>query len=56
VAADEKTVISCLASDICLFGFSSLFFHCGFSSLAKKKIKERKKRKKKDKKEGGIPS
>lgn len=40
VEADEKTLISCLSSDIWLFGFS-LFFTAAFSSWQKKKGKEK---------------
>lgn len=36
VEGDEKTLISCLSSDIWLFGFG-FSLDCGFSSLAKKK-------------------
>lgn len=40
VEADEKTLISCLSSDIWLFGFS-LFFTAAFSSWQKKKAKKK---------------
>lgn len=40
VEANEKTLISCLSSDIWLFGFSSLFFTAAFSPWQKKKGKE----------------
>lgn len=43
--ADEKTLISCLSSDIWLFGFSSLFFTAAFSLWQKGGGKEK----------GGVP-
>lgn len=36
VEGDEKTLISCLSSDIWLVAFWVFSFDCGFSSLAKK--------------------